>query len=154
MSPGYYPEPIFLQFSRLTVNPIVEIVPLRTRAGVVEVLLLERHAGDELFFGKLHTPGTVVRPHDTPGSFEDAFNRILRDELGGVKASRPEFVKNIFHDSGRGMEASQVFWVELLDEPNVGQFYEVDKLPERLMRSQLDFIPLAIEHYRNFNSNR
>lgn len=150
LTPGFYPEPMFLQFSRLTVNPIVEIVPLRKRAGKVEVLLLERDANDIVFRGKLHTPGTVVRPHDTPGSFNDAFNRIFNAELAGVKVGKPEFVQNIFHNSGRGMEASQIYWVELLDEPQAGQFYAADALPERLMESQLDFIPHAIKHYLKF----
>jgi hypothetical protein len=154
LAPGFYPVPLFLQFSRLTVNPIVEVVPLRNRSGSMEILLLKRDADDQLFAGQLHTPGTVVRPHDSTGSFEDALNRVLNDELKGVETTRPEFVKNVFHNSGRGMEASQVFWAEVLGEPEVGQFYEVDNLPEQLMQSQLDFIPLAVEHYLSFDSIR
>lgn len=148
LSPGFYPEPLFLQFSRLTVNPIIEVVPLRTKLGKVEILLIDRDEDDQLFSKKLHTPGTVVRPHDSTGSFEDALDRILVEELNGTETTRPKFVKNIFHNSGRGMEASQIYWAEVLGEPKAGQFYDADNLPERLMRSQLDFIPLAVEHYR------
>lgn len=148
MSPGYYPGPIFQQFSRLTVNPIVEVVPLRRGIGnKVEILLLERDVDDPLFSGQLHTPGTVVRPNDAIGSFDDALSRVLDGELKGVKSKQPVFVKNIFHHSGRGSEASQIFWVELLEAPTVGRFYAFDNLPTRLMQSQLDFIPLAVEHY-------
>jgi hypothetical protein len=148
MSPGFYPGPIFQQFSRLTVNPIVEVVPVRKRQNSgVEILLLERDADDPIFPGQLHTPGTVVRPDDSSGSFDDALRRILDDELQGIKTTIPAFVRNIFHHSGRGMEASQIFWVELAEAPKGAHFYAADSLPERLMRSQLDFIPLAIEHY-------
>jgi hypothetical protein len=154
LSPGYYPGPIFQQFSRLTVNPIVEVVPLRRRPDdSVEVLLLERDADDPIFSGQLHTPGTVVRPNDSAGSFDDALSRILDYELKGVKTTPATFVKNILHHSGRGMEASQIFWVELLEDPRVGQFYGVDNLPEQLMQSQLEFISLAVEHYLGSNNN-
>ena len=154
LTPGYYPGPIFQQFSRLTVNPIIEIVPLRKRPdSQLEVLLLERDVDDPIFPGELHTPGTVIRPSDSSGSFKDAFERILEDELSGLKTKPPVFVQNIFHHSGRGMESSQIFWTEVLEEPKVGRFYEVDRLPERLMASQLDFIPIAIDHYLVNSSN-
>ena len=148
MSPGFYPKPIFQQFSRLTVNPIIEVVPFRkTKDSGAEILLLEREPDDPIFAGQLHTPGTVVRPYDTPGSFNDALQRIFNDELQGSKTSEPTFVTNIFHHSGRGLEASQIFWVELLGPPKIGSFYPVSNLPKHLMHSQLDFIPIAIEHY-------
>jgi hypothetical protein len=45
------------------------------------------------------------------------------------------------------MEASQIFWIEILGEPAVDKFYKVSVLPDQLVQSQLDFIPEAIESY-------
>ena len=151
LEPGFLPFPIFEQVARLSTLPIVEIVPLRQNArGEVEVLLLPRHAVDDLaiFKDNLHTPGVVVRPSDTSGSFEDAFRRILQDELQGLACSEPTYVTHILHNSGRGLEAAQIYWVEVLEEPIVGAFYTADELPASTMQSQFDFIPTAVAHYR------
>lgn len=128
--------------------PIVEIVPLRLVDGKVEVLLLEREAGDPFWPGKVHTPGTVVRASDyTDGSLDKVFARLLQGELEGTKTTLPHFAFNIFHDSGRGREVSQIFWVEVLDEPKVGMFYPAENLPENLARIQLDFIPQTVSDF-------
>jgi hypothetical protein len=97
----------------------------------------------------LHVPGTTVRTTDKTGSFADALDRILSKELAGAKTSKPTFVANIFHHSGRGMEASQIFWVEVQDMPAVGEFHSADSLPDTVVQSQLDFIPEAIAHFKN-----
>lgn len=148
LQPGFYPEPLFLEFCRLTASPIVEVVPLRKNGEAVEVLLLERRADDPVFAGQVHTPGTVIRPDDTLGSFNDAFQRLLAGELHGVATTEPVFVTNILHDVGRGTEASHIHWVKVLGEPAVGQWYPADSLPDNLVRGQLDFIPLAVEHFK------
>jgi hypothetical protein len=149
LEPGWLPEPIFQAVARLVVLPIVEVVPLRRAdTGEIEILLLERRADDPVWPGMLHTPGTVVRASDSPGSFDDALGRILDDELGNIGASEPVWVKNILHHSGRGMEASQIYWIEVEGEPKVGTYYRSSQLPERLVQTQLDFIPDAVEHFK------
>lgn len=105
LSPGYYPRSIFRQLCRLTATPIIEIVPLWKNKVNVEVLLLKRV------------------PDDPLGSFDDALRRTLRDELKETKVTPSVFVKTILHHSGRGMEAAQVYWVELLGTPKISQFH-------------------------------
>jgi quercetin dioxygenase-like cupin family protein len=149
LEPGFLPFGIFHEVSRLVATPIIEVVPLRISPdGKIEVLLLRREADDPVWPGQLHVPGTVVRASDAPHSFDDPLNRIFTKELGGVKLSAPVFVKNIFHNSGRGMEASQIYWVEVQSEDATHEFYDIDNLPEAIVNSQLDFIPAAIANFK------
>lgn len=148
LKPGYLPKPIFLEVTRLVVMPIVEVVPLRRHADKVEILLTQRAADDPFWPRQWHVPGTVVRATDAPGSFADPLQRVLQQELKGVATAGPEFVKTVFHHSGRGMEMSQIFWVEVTGEPNVGEFYDADNLPPTVVTSQLDFIPDAVAHFK------
>jgi uncharacterized RmlC-like cupin family protein len=149
LEPGFLPFAIFHEVTRLVVTPIVEVVPLRLAAnGKTEILLLKREVDDPVWPHQLHIPGTVVRASDAPGSFNDPLQRILAKELSGVKTSEPAFVKNILHHSGRGMEASQIFWVEVQSGVTKGEFYDADDLSESIVKSQLDFIPDAITHFK------
>lgn len=148
LEPGVLPPEIFQAVTRLVATPIVEVVPLRRgKQGKPEVLLLRREADDPVWPNQLHVPGTVVRSSDTAGNFGDAMGRIS-NELGGVTLKSPTFVQNIIHHSGRGMEVSQIYWVEISgDEPLRGEFFMADDVPEGIVRSQLDFIPVAVAHY-------
>lgn len=40
LDPGFLPEDLFIQFTRLTPTAILEIVPLRLNGGKVEVMFL------------------------------------------------------------------------------------------------------------------
>lgn len=144
LEPGFLPPPLFHEITRLTTAPIIEIVPLRRHSNVTEVLLLKRDADDPVWPDKLHTPGTVVRATDT---LQVAQERILNKELSGIEVSKPKFVTNIMHHSGRGMEASQIYWVEVKGETNIGKFYDLEHLPDNLVQTQLDFITRAVADY-------
>jgi hypothetical protein len=76
-----------------------------------------------------------------------AFERITKDELHDTKISEPYYVGSNLHQSKRGMEQAQVFWVEVNDDPVVGEFYSVNDLPDKLIESQRKFIQLAAESY-------
>lgn len=145
LEPGLLPFAIFHQITRLTTTAILEIVPLRRNGDKIEILLLPRGVDDPVWPGQLHVPGTVILATDT---LDTVFDRLLSKELSGIDVSSPKFVKNIVHHSGRGTEASQIYWVNVTGEPRVGYFYNVDKLPETLVQTQLDFIPAAIDDYR------
>lgn len=148
LEPGFLPFDIFHQVTRLWVSTIVEFVPLRrTEDGRIEILLLPRADDDPIFPGTLHTPGVVVLATDTLGSYRDAFERLLKNELPGVKASEPVYVMNSFHSSGRGTESAHIYWVEVQSEPAVGTFYDTEQLPDNLIPYQLGFIPQAAQHY-------
>ncbi len=147
LQPGLLPFDVFHQVARLCALPIIELVPVRTHNDTVEVLLLERAADDPIWPGKLHVPGTVIRSSDTIGSFDDAFSRLLTEELDGVATNPPVFVQNMLNRSNRGIEASQLYWVEVTGEPLVGKFYPANELRSTVVPSQLDFILSAIEAY-------
>ena len=148
LEPGFLPFAIFHQIARLVTMAIVEIVPLRkSPEGKIEILLLKREADDPIFPRQLHSPGKVVLASDTAGSFNSTLQRVLSEELTGVRTSKPVFVKSMLHHSGRGMEVSQIFWVEVYGDSTVGEFYNVNNLPATIMQSQLDFIPAAIAHF-------
>jgi hypothetical protein len=149
LEPGFLPYDIFVQIARLTVLSIIEFVPIRLSSeGKVEVLLLSRGSNDAIWPDELHTPGTVIRPTDTEGKMYLAFDRIINDELEGVKTSTPHYVGSNLHKSKRGMEQAQVFWIEVLEEPSVGSFYEADQLPELVMKSQVNFIKQAVKNFQ------
>ncbi len=152
LAPGFLPYPIFEQVARLVALPIVEFIPLRRSVtGDVEVLLIERGNDDPLWPGTLHTPGTVVRATDVHKGRQDGwavFARILHDELHDTPVGEPHYVGSMFHDSRRGAEQAQLYWVEVKGEPRVGEFYNAESLPETLMASQVDFIRQAVEDFK------
>ncbi len=145
LEPGFLPLPIFHEIMRLTMTPILEVVPLRRKEKGIEILLLKRADNDPIWPNMLHTPGTVLRSTDT---LDSAFSRLLKTELGGVKSSQPVFVTNTLHHSGRGMEASLIYFINIESKVVAGQFYDINQLPDSLVKTQLDFIPIAIEAYK------
>lgn len=148
LQPGKIPLDIFIQIARLTVLPIVEVVPVRMGAdGKPQVLLTERDASDPIWGGMLHTPGTVLRPSDAEEGNAGAFGRILKDELDGVEVGEPVLVESIFHKVKRGVEQAQVYYVEVYGEPTNGQFYGADSLPMNVVDTQFDFIRNAVASF-------
>ncbi|MDB5170452.1 MAG: hypothetical protein JWO35_146 [Candidatus Saccharibacteria bacterium] len=149
--PGFLPYPIFEQIARLVALPIVEFVPLRMHSGQCEVLLIARPEDDALWPSMLHTPGTVVRATDVHKGKQDdwqAFKRILEDELIDTEVGQPNYVGSIFHESKRGAEQAQLYWIEVIGEPRIGTFYPVNELPEGLMESQQSFIMMAAKNFQ------
>lgn len=149
LEPGFQPFPIFEQIARLVVLPIIEFVPLRVNnSGGVEILLTE--PDDRLFSGILHTPGTVIRATDMDSEGLKnwgAFNRILHDELLDTLVGDPHYVGSIFHASKRGPEQAQVYWVKVVGNNKIGEFYPVDNLPANVMESQVSFIKMAADNF-------
>jgi len=95
---------------------------------------------------QIHTPGTVIRATDD--SIDSVIQRLIEDELHGVETGPFVFVESLLHQSLRGAEFAQVYWVEVLGEPKIGKYYDVDSLPANIVTSQLPFINEAIEHYK------
>ena len=148
LEPGDLPEPIFFELSRLMVVPVVELVPLRMRGNNLEVLLLDRGEDDPYWPETVHVPGTVFMATDTPGNLEDALSRLIEGELRGVATNgEPQFVKTIFHQTKRGKQLANVHFIELAQEPDVGEFYLVDDLPGNTMDHHLNFIGDAAEAF-------
>jgi hypothetical protein len=154
LAPGFLPYPIFEQIARLVALPIVEFIPLRlSESDGVDVLLIHRPDDDPLWPGMLHTPGTVVRATDLHQGKQDdwlAFERILHDELKDTSIGAPHYVGSMFHDSKRGAELAQLYWVEVIGEPAVGKFYNAYSLPSSLIDSQRAFIDLAASNFQQY----
>jgi hypothetical protein len=149
LEPGKLPLPVFLEIARLNVIPIIEIVPLRKKDGKIQVLLTKRDDNDPNWPGMYHTPGTVVRASDVNSEYNEAFGRILEGELVGLRTSEPVFVYPLLHKVKRGMESSLVFWVEVKEDPKIGEFFDIDSLPENIIDTQVEFIKKAAEDYKN-----
>ena len=156
LKPGFLPYPIFEQVARLVALPIVEFVPLRKGENGIEVLLIARPDDDPLWPGLLHTPGTVIRATDlNEGRQENwpAFDRILNDELKGTTVGSPHYVGSILHQSKRGAEQAQLYWVEVVGMPIEGKFYEASNLPQGLIISQSIFIKACIDNFESYICN-
>jgi hypothetical protein len=156
LEPGFLPYPIFEQLARIAALPVVEFIPLRLGQHVqVEVLLLDRGPDDPFWPNMLHTPGTIVRATDLhKGEPHDwqAFERIVQDELKNTKVRGPHYVGSMFHDSKRGVEQAQIYWIEVIGEPNVGTFYDAAALPDKLIQSQKAFIAQAVDNFLSHKS--
>ncbi len=151
LEPGFLPYEIFEQIARLVVLPIIEFIPLRlNKDGEIEVLLIKRDETDKFWPGMLHTPGTVIRATDQRDKSYEAYNRILHDELEDTPTGQPYYFGSMLHESKRGMEQAQLFWVEVTGQPKVGEFYAVNDLPGGLIASQRDFINQAAKSFGQY----
>ncbi|MEI6477531.1 MAG: hypothetical protein WCO52_00900 [bacterium] len=148
LEPGKLPLPVFMEMARLTTVPIIEIVPLRygSESGI-EVLMLVREESDPLWAGMLHTPGTVIRAYDEPGSYKGAFDRILKEELGGTLTTEPVLLKTVLRKVQRGTELASIYYVEVTGEPIQGTFYPLEPFPDNVVESQIGFIHEAAKAY-------
>jgi hypothetical protein len=130
LEPGFYPIEIFWQFARLSTMPTIEFVPFRYIGESLEVLLLPRADDDKFWPGMMHIPGCVIRPNDTR---DDVFARIMHDELLDVSLGEPTFVATHVRKTTRGNEHAEIYCAEVLGEPKVGKFYDVQSLPENII---------------------
>lgn len=149
---GFLPYPIFEQMARIMALPVVEFIPLRRSESGVEVLLIDRGPDDPIWPNALHTPGTVIRATDLNHGADNqiAFERIIHDELHDTNVGEPHSFGNVLHESKRGIEQAQLYWIEVTGEPQVGTFYGTQSLPANLIDSQRDFIISAARDFETF----
>jgi hypothetical protein len=151
LEPGFFPFELFQSITRLTVAPILELIPLRRVANRIEVLLLRRPSDDPHWPGMLHTPGTYIRSTDTEETLDSAFNRLIEGELALVTNQRPYYVQTIFHRVTRGTELGLVYGLDLtnVDDSLPGQWFSVNDLPKNSIETQHACIKMAAELLRN-----
>jgi hypothetical protein len=148
LTPGFLPKDIFLQVTRLCVTPIIEVVPLRKKGHSAEVLLFRRPENDPIWPNKLHTPGTVMLASDEKGSLKSPFARIIEGEMKGVIVYKePVFVEYTFHQVARGSELALVHLIEVVDNNGLGEFYNVESLPDTIVDTQIEFIQHAAKYF-------
>lgn len=148
LEPGILPFPIFNEITRVFVASIIEIVPLRENNGITQVLLVRREADDPFWPSMWHTPGTVLRATDKKGDLNDAFRRILVNELECYEELTPTFVNIRFSQSTRGSEFSAIFIIDLKEESKNGEWFDVNNLPKELVKSQEELIKIAVNGFK------
>lgn len=149
LQPGFLPFPIFNAICRLVVTAIVELVPLRrTPDGRTEVLLTQREADDPFWPRKWHNPGTVIRSTDIDEAA--ALARVLQNELQLPldNTPGPTYAGHLFHSTIRGAEATQVYYIELAENPPTGTFYDVEQLPEDMIESHVKVVHKAVQAFQ------
>lgn len=144
LEPGYIPEPLFSEMSRLVVRPAIELVPFKKgEDGSIKVLMIKRPPEDPFWPNELHVPGTVLLPSDT---IEEAFGRLSKKEVKSP-LENPKFVDFVLHQTRRGKELALVHWVEIDEEPQEGRFYDVSNLPEETIEHHRTVIETALKDY-------
>jgi hypothetical protein len=141
--PGCLPLAVFIEVARLTVTPVIEVVPINERSdGGLTVLLTKRPDDDPVWPRMWHTPGTVIRAYDD--SIADGMTRLLTTELANRNAGKPQYVGHMLHQVLRGVELALIHWVQVEDDIEVGTFF----VPDDLVDSQRPFIAWAVDAYR------
>lgn len=148
LTPGELPLDIFVEFAKLSVTPVVEIVPINVneKNGEIQILLKRRPHSDPIWPNLLHTPGTVVRSYDK--SIDDAVSRVLNRELEGISTSPATFVHTGIYKTKRGTELACVYYTMINSERNLGDMHRFANLPSDLIESQLPFIEAAVQHFK------
>lgn len=146
-TPGDLTPEVFEAVGRVAVYPAVEFIPLRKTSDKIEVLLFERPNTDIMWPSMLHTPGTVLRPTDC--TYQDAFNRLHREELMGLETDPPLFLGAELSVNKRGRCVLLEHLVIVMGEPKVGKFYDVNHLPDLFIEAQRPSLERAVAAYRN-----
>jgi len=96
----------------------------------------------------LHTPGTILRSTDS--SLDEASSRLLKDEFGILD---PEYVTVTFIsydlDHGtRGTGLTLEHLIEINVEVSVGEYYNVESLPEDFIEGQRAMLERAVIKFK------
>ncbi len=144
LSPGRQSIELFTQLSRISTQPIVEVVPLRPRRGKLpEVLLAKRPEGDRWWANKWALPGGVLLPVDEVElhDFTTPVKKILDDDFdGNVVVSGTVSAFDVQRRiSRRGNELAVICWaevgvVESVHDIKPGLFYK----PEQILHHEPD----------------
>jgi len=139
------PHKIFRLIAQRFVLTPVEAVVLRKKATNIQVLLIERGRNDPDWGGQLHCPGTILRANDAKGKgdYSYALERLEENELKTRFLKPPVFITTWFHKVTRGVENAMVFVCQIKGEPSVGKFYDIENLPNNIIKSQIGFIKFA-----------
>lgn len=146
LDPGHLPFEIFTQVCRLTVTPVLEVVCLRRNKNGTEVALLQRPKNDIHWPGMYHVPGTIITPDDAAKGFDGVLRRLCSDKLNLQCKIEPSFVSNELCLVKRGAELAVVYTVEIENEIEGGEFYDISALPSELIEGHEGFIRRAAQH--------
>jgi len=143
------PLPIFLEIYKLIVPATIEIVPFYQDKKTLKILLVKRPKNDPTWPNLYHLPGTVVRQSDKINSFNNPFKRILGGELKNTKTiGNPVLIKPLFRNLGRGKEITLLHWVLIKNKPTIGKLFEINHLPENMIKQQIKYIEMAVKYFK------
>jgi hypothetical protein len=145
LEPGYLPQALFNEFTRLSVTATVVLVVLHKGADEPEVLLVQREPNDPIWPSYWHLPGSVLRPNDHEGDYRDAFKRIITSELGGINVQTdPLLIRTAFTQTKRGREITRVYTTTTKEAPKNGALFRINELPQVMIDHELSYIQSAI----------
>jgi hypothetical protein len=149
LMPGEVPIHIFDQIARLTVTPVVEVVPFyRDEQENIKVYLLQRSAHDPYWPNLHHVPGTIVRATDhADSSFSDPLRRVIEANLAAYAQTKPIFVCTSLCSVIRGLEIAIVFTTELQTAPTTTSLFDPQALPATMIDGQSHFIARALQMF-------
>ena len=150
LEPGRLPLDIFNEIARLTVTPVLELVPFYREPSSNKVLLLQRSSKDALWPNMYHVPGTVLMATDQPGSFRDAIERACL-KIKDCSYSNPIFVSVKLYKVARGLEAAIIYATELTELPKNPLLYNYQSIPENMIEGQAEIIKTAFENLNVFS---
>lgn len=148
LEPGYLPELLFHQFTRLSVTGILELVPLRKSSfGNIEVLIRRREEDDPHWPNMLHTPGTVLRPTDSD-DYSNALDRVFMEiDRNSFNYSISQ-IYTIFRSVNRGKELAVVFATEITDTKETDIWIPLEDIDSKIVDTQVEFVKKAAEVFK------
>jgi len=148
LTPGLLPRDVFQAIARLMVTTTFVVVPLVRRQGRTYVLLHRRAPDDLSYPSMLDVPGTVIRASDE--TLSAVYDRLLRAELPALSIKQgPVFVSHVYDLIVRGREVSLIHWIELGDDIEQGDLFDVGDLPPDLVPTDRARIAMAADHFRS-----
>lgn len=110
--PGEVPYEVWVAIQRLTGAIIIEIVPYRLRAGVVEVYSTKRPVSDLYFGGEFCLPGTVVNGNDL--NEKSVLDRLIKSEMKGFKLGNPIHIETYMRKNSRALEMVSLYLINVV----------------------------------------
>jgi hypothetical protein len=153
---GMISNDLFFAISRMTPQVSAIIVIFRKVKDKIETLLIPRPSDDPLGAGKLNLPGKMFRTIDFKRVDKNPVNgpleRIQTGELKINLKNEPEFVENVFQNTGRGAIVALVHLGELSEDSVQGEDWvwaDVTKLKEldNFLVTETSAIEAALKHY-------
>ena len=131
--------------ARIVPSIAVETVAVRERRSKIEVFMIRRAPDDLAYPNELHSPGSILRSGE---DFRKVMDRLVAREFH-VPIVNSSPAGEIFVPEKRGWFNNRIFSVKLDGEPQGGDWYPVDNLPD----DTVDFhrttvIPQAAAHFR------
>jgi hypothetical protein len=160
LPPGSLPYKIFVEFARLKVTPILEIIPLCfDPTGQINVALFKRPVDDQWWPDLYHFPGFCLLPGDLSASVKwglppKAYRRFLKTELKGIKCLGIPVMVGYFSAIGNRGPSVNLVYVQPIDYRSSLPFlFPVSRLPSDIVSDQKQLIvcctKVFVQHFGN-----